>query len=92
MLFFKVEYLQFTCACMIKFIQMQIAEKQKAFIQAFCSCNFICAFVLFTFLSHFCRLQNSSWNSTKTTRVTLVSCPLDCTMKDCCTDIDSLKS
>lgn len=38
---------------MIKFIQMQIAEQQKAFIQAFCSCNFICAFVLFTFFIAF---------------------------------------
>lgn len=34
---------------MVKFLQMQIAEKQQAFIQAFCSCNFIRAFVLFTF-------------------------------------------
>lgn len=32
---------------------MQIAEKQKAFIQTFCSCNFIRAFVLITFFIAF---------------------------------------
>ena len=62
-----------------------IAVKQNTFIQVFYFCNFIRGFILFYF---FDRVQNSSWNSTRTIRVTLVSCPLDYTMKDCCTDID----
>ena len=76
------EHVILKVTCIIKFI----AVKHNAFVQVFYFCNFIHGFI---FLSFLCRLQSNSWNSTRTIRVTLVSCcPFDYTMKDCCTDID----